>query len=268
MKTKSLLMLSLLFLLLFFTGCMTLIRTDYQKVPVTSVPPGAVVTATSNDADVKASRDSTPVTFKLERACHYKITISKPGYDSVIVQLDPSLNTGYSLLSQAFGFYIGASIDAASGANYTLLPKRVSVILLPPSTDSLAEIKPDTPVPRKAMYMINVPARKNIVNPIITYTVSVSPEIMERAHSVVVCQLFPSGKGYTEGYNFFQSYRLDDTDNFYVGTKIVSKYLPSKGGLILLKFKDRFDHDLGNSRLELRDFKDFTTLNLIMEQEP
>lgn len=105
-------------------GCATVVHGTSQKIPVTSEPMGANV-----NIDGTANY-MTPVTLELQRKFDHLLTISKEGYKTEIVKLIHTLS-GAVAGNIIAGGLIGWGIDAASGAQYKLIPETVHVVLKP-----------------------------------------------------------------------------------------------------------------------------------------
>jgi len=108
-------------------GCATIIKGSSQSIPVASDPPAADILL---DGKLVGQ---TPRTLALKRDNNYLITIQKTGFEpqSVPVVKDIGGAVWGNVLA---GGLIGWGVDAASGAQYNLLPASVSVKLVPVNT--------------------------------------------------------------------------------------------------------------------------------------
>jgi hypothetical protein len=160
-----LVLLAALFLL---TGCATIVQRGYQRIPVSSDPPGASI-------DVQCGRSAkvttlTPATISVSRrAVPCVIAVSKDGYQTATTTLTRAVSrafwanflwspvlavAGYAggeddcnhggflcttRSEDAVGFFvlgiipagIGAGVDATTGAMYARSPKAIDVRLAP-----------------------------------------------------------------------------------------------------------------------------------------
>jgi hypothetical protein len=114
-------------LLVLCTGCASIINGTTQKVPITSTPENATVTATGGEMTL---RGTTPCTLDLKRKHHQTLTISAPGYKTTTVQLQ-SVLSGAVAGNIIAGGLIGWGVDAATGGDSKLVPETVSVTLAP-----------------------------------------------------------------------------------------------------------------------------------------
>lgn len=120
-------------LLVLCTGCASIINGTTQKIPITSTPENATVTATGGDITLKGT---TPCTLDLKRKHHQTLTISAPGYKTTTIQLQ-SVLSGAVAGNIIAGGLIGWGVDAATGGDSKLVPETVSVTLTPDSVISM-----------------------------------------------------------------------------------------------------------------------------------
>jgi len=108
-------------------GCATIIKGSSQSIPVSSDPPAADIVL---DGKLVGQ---TPKTLALRRDNNYLISIQKAGFErqSVPVVKDIGGAVWGNVLA---GGLVGWGVDAASGAQYNLLPASVSVKLVPVNT--------------------------------------------------------------------------------------------------------------------------------------
>lgn len=108
---------------LLFSSCATIINGPKETVSVSTTPSGATVT------DGKETKIS-PAQFVLDRNRDYILTISKPGYDTENVKVVHVISGWVAGNIISFG-WIGAGVDAASGAMWRLEPDTILVTLHP-----------------------------------------------------------------------------------------------------------------------------------------
>jgi len=118
----------LLTLSLFTSGCATITRGSKDVLVVESTPSGADVSLSSGQAG------KTPASFKLPREDALVVTISKPGYETVAVNVTPHISGsgGLAMAGNAVigGGLIGAAVDAGTGAMKDLKPNPIKVTLV------------------------------------------------------------------------------------------------------------------------------------------
>ena len=108
-------------------GCATIIKGSSQSIPVSSDPPAADIVL---DGKIVGQ---TPKTLTLKRENNYLLTIQKTGFEQQSVPIVKDI--GGAVWGNALaGGLIGWGVDAASGAQYNLLPASVSVKLVPVNT--------------------------------------------------------------------------------------------------------------------------------------
>ena len=112
------------------TGCSTFMCGKNQTVPVSSRPPGADVTVYNKYNDV-IFNGVTPCDVILPRgdadtgAGYYKVTVVKPGYESVEVDLVGKVNRAYyaNVMNAGLGMI---TLDPYTGAMWTLVPMEIN----------------------------------------------------------------------------------------------------------------------------------------------
>ncbi len=95
---------------------------------VNSNPSGALVEV-SNGLQAK-----TPASFKLPRSFEGLVTISREGYETVVVNVTSQVSSagGAGMAGNVFlGGFIGAGVDASTGAMNDLVPNPIDVTLFP-----------------------------------------------------------------------------------------------------------------------------------------
>jgi hypothetical protein len=112
----------------FSTGCASITRGTTDTLVIESDPAGA---------DVKLSTGlsgKTPVSFKLPRKNDLTVTISKPGFETLTVNVSSQV-VGAGSAGMAgnvlVGGLIGVAVDASTGAMKDLKPNPVKVKLNP-----------------------------------------------------------------------------------------------------------------------------------------
>lgn len=113
-----------LFLGAFTSSCATIIHGTTQRVPVSSVPSGARVAVNESTAF------TTPTALELSRKEHHTLQFSLEGYHPEVVKLE-SVTSGVVMGNILLGGLIGWGVDAASGAQYRLVPESIHVTLRP-----------------------------------------------------------------------------------------------------------------------------------------
>ena len=113
---------SMVLLLILITGCASMISTEYKEIPVNSYPDGAKVTVDNKD------RGKTPTLVKLHRAERHVIKIEKKGYVPETVYTRRGFN-GWVIPSIVLPPIYGIILDYASGAGYSIKPKKINVTL-------------------------------------------------------------------------------------------------------------------------------------------
>lgn len=108
-------------------GCATIIKGSSQSIPVSSDPPAADILL---DGKLVGQ---TPRKLALKRNNNYVITIQKAGFEQQTVPVVKDIG-GAVWGNVLAGGVIGWGVDAASGAQYNLLPASVSVKLVPVNT--------------------------------------------------------------------------------------------------------------------------------------
>jgi hypothetical protein len=111
-----------LLVLIFATGCATIIHGKLQKIPVTSEPSGATVTVDGQTVE-------TPGVVILKRSREeYTLRFEKEGYKPVEIKLHRSMS-GWLWGNLLIGGVIGVIVDFSTGSAYKLEPKEVHAIL-------------------------------------------------------------------------------------------------------------------------------------------
>jgi hypothetical protein len=106
-------------------GCATIISGTTQDIGVTSVPPGAIVTA-----DPGGMRVTTPAKITLHRKeAPYHLTFTLDGYQPYSVMISAETN-GWIFGNLIIGGLIGILIDSSSGAMNVLSPEAIHANLV------------------------------------------------------------------------------------------------------------------------------------------
>ena len=134
---KNVILITLIASAVFLSGCATIVTGPRQKVPVDSIPSGAMAKV---DGGMTAS---TPTVFNLERKKDHTIQISKEGYRTANIILKQTMN-GATCGNALVGGIIGIGVDACTGAMFKLVPEKVNVTLQkadePASTEIVKQV--------------------------------------------------------------------------------------------------------------------------------
>ena len=129
-----------------FGGCASSMCGTHQRVPVATWPGGATVTVYNEFSDV-LFKGTTPCNVDLARAGqqdhtpNYHITISKPDYMTQEITLSGRVNQAFCVDLVSGG--VGAVVDSATGAMWTLVPADIQLHLKEQSVPAaVAESKP------------------------------------------------------------------------------------------------------------------------------
>lgn len=128
--------------LLLLSGCATVTRGTKDTLVIESDPAGADIRLSTGQVG------KTPTSFKLPRGQALVVTISKEGYETLNVNVNPQV-VGAGAAGMAgnvlVGGLIGAGIDGFSGAMKDLKPNPVSVKLvrIEPKIAAVPPTKPD-----------------------------------------------------------------------------------------------------------------------------
>jgi len=115
---------TLLLVSVFGSGCATIIHGTTQNIPVSSVPTGAKVTVDQSTAY------TTPTVLELARGENHNLQVSLEGYHTEAMTLQ-SVTSGAVMGNLIAGGLIGWGVDAASGAQYRLVPESLHITLRP-----------------------------------------------------------------------------------------------------------------------------------------
>lgn len=120
MKKVVLSVLSVSFL--FVQGCCSIISGKTQTIPVSSTPPGAIVTA---DTGVQVR---TPGMITLDRDKRHTFVATYPGYEPIQKYTDKKMNNWVwgNIVWGIIGAPVGIVIDCASGSVCELHPKELA----------------------------------------------------------------------------------------------------------------------------------------------
>ena len=103
-------------------GCATITTGTTQKIPINSNPAGALVSISSG------FMSQTPCIAELKRNQDHTVSISKLGYDTMVVVLRKSM-CGSTAGNLVIGGVIGLGVDAISGAMFKLEPLEINAQL-------------------------------------------------------------------------------------------------------------------------------------------
>ena len=117
------------------SGCASVMSGTYKNVSIESNPPGAHVSVADKKGREVASLN-TPCIANLKRGAFYipasyVATIDKPGYETVQVKINPTVNPwiiGNVLIGGLVGLII---IDPLTGAMFDLTPSKINAQLAP-----------------------------------------------------------------------------------------------------------------------------------------
>jgi len=137
---SCILLFTLLLIIVFGSGCATIIHGTTQNIPVSSVPTGAKVTVDQSTAY------TTPTVLDLPRKENHTLQISHEGYHTEVMQLQ-SVISGAVMGNLLLGGLIGWGVDAASGGQYRLVPESVHITLRPIKASIIPERSTPTQEP-------------------------------------------------------------------------------------------------------------------------
>ena len=119
---KFLNVLLILFLLIFSSGCATIIHGSTQDIGVTTDPSGADLLVDGQ------THYQSPATLILSRKYTHLVKISKEGYEEETVKIKQTMSPAVMGDFVLPGGYI---VDAATGAQVQLVPDNINVTLRP-----------------------------------------------------------------------------------------------------------------------------------------
>lgn len=114
--------------LLFGSGCATITRGTKEALVVESFPSGAEVRLSNGMSG------TTPSSFKIPRKGDVAVTVSKPGYETVTVNITTQVAKAGAVGMAGnvlIGGVIGAGVDAMSGGMLEHQPNPVKITLVP-----------------------------------------------------------------------------------------------------------------------------------------
>ena len=121
-------------LVIFSSGCASIVSGSSQKVSISSSPEANVVIF--DKANVKVWNSSTPTITYLNKGdgffggASYRIEITKEGYEKQTINISSSLSGWYLAGNFVFGGLIGwIIVDPLTGAMWTLDPENINVDL-------------------------------------------------------------------------------------------------------------------------------------------
>ena len=117
-------------LVLFTTGCATIMHGSKQDIAVSSTPTGAAVSVDNQQMG------NTPTTLNLTRKDRHVVSIEAPGYKRYDLQLTRG-TSGWVWGNLVFGGIPGLAIDAITGSLYKLSPDNVAATLEQGGTASM-----------------------------------------------------------------------------------------------------------------------------------
>jgi hypothetical protein len=111
-------------LMLFVSGCASIIHGNTEQIGFTSDPSGATLQVASN-------KTTTPAFIILPRRGKYTARFTKEGYEPAEVQIKEGMSLWFLLGNLGFGGIPGWIIDAINGSVGDLSPDNVHVNLVP-----------------------------------------------------------------------------------------------------------------------------------------
>jgi hypothetical protein len=117
-------------LVLFTSGCATIMHGSKQDIAVSSTPSGAAVSVDNQQMGV------TPTTVNLTRKDKHVISIDAPGYKRYDLQLTRG-TSGWVWGNLVFGGIPGLAVDAITGSLYKLSPDNINATLERSGTASM-----------------------------------------------------------------------------------------------------------------------------------
>lgn len=119
------------------SACATVIRGSSQNFLVKTEPTGAAVKLSTGE-----TCEATPCTFRRSRKEAFAVTVSKPGYETQVIDIKhhwSAAGTTTGVIGNAIlGGGIGIGVDAATGANQDLDPNPLVVAMKPVAPASAA----------------------------------------------------------------------------------------------------------------------------------
>ena len=117
-------------LALLAVNCSTIVHQTSQKIPVTSDPPGALVTVACGEVD-NDPKAVTPTVVRVHRKPNFcEISLTREGYERTAVTLGKTMSALY-LGNVLIGGIIGLIVDGVNGAMWNRTPGKVDVQLKP-----------------------------------------------------------------------------------------------------------------------------------------
>lgn len=107
-------------IILFTTGCATMVTGTTQTIPIKSEPSNAIIKVDGKVVSV------TPGELKLDRKRDHNVEISKDGFRTRRIILRRTLNPAGIFNPVPF---VGLIIDMETGANWYLTPKKIDIKL-------------------------------------------------------------------------------------------------------------------------------------------
>ena len=117
-------------MIMFLTGCASVVNHTTQQIPVTSDPAGAVVRVDCGDVKNDPKLITPAVVTVQRKADHCTIALEKAGYAPAEVKLAKSMSAWY-LGNVVLGGFVGMIVDASNGSMYNRTPSKVQVNLAP-----------------------------------------------------------------------------------------------------------------------------------------
>lgn len=123
------------------SGCATIVHGGPRSIPITSSPPGAMVSIYDRDGNL-FTKQATPFTAVLPtkygyfKGQTYRLAFDLNGYQPAESNLTSSVS-GWYFGNLAFGGLIGMlAVDPVTGAMYNFAPENINQVLTPRAADA------------------------------------------------------------------------------------------------------------------------------------
>ena len=129
-------------------ACATVTRGSSEQFTIESSPPAAQARTSSG-----FNCESTPCTIRMPRKDAFTVTVSKPGYKTVAIDVKPKIagSGAAGFLGNALiGGVIGAAVDVGTGATMDLTPNPLHVDLAANADAAATAVVPQPPAAKAA----------------------------------------------------------------------------------------------------------------------
>ncbi len=123
------------------SGCATIVHGGPRSIPITSSPPGAMVSIYDRDGNLFA-KQATPFTAVLPtkygyfKGQNYRLTFDLNGYQPVETNLTSTVS-GWYFGNLLLGGLVGMlAVDPVTGAMYNFAPEKIEQSLIPRAADA------------------------------------------------------------------------------------------------------------------------------------